>query len=129
MICRRWTHEDLERLRQLWPCTPTSEIATLLGRSVGTLYVKASELKLRKDQRVAVASRARGARERHQADRDKEIAAAKQRAVAPELLPYRKAAMRAAREALIAEGVDEAQAALAVSVIAHGKVPRVRIEY
>lgn len=44
----RWTAEQISLLRQLYPDTPTHEIAKRLGRCQAGIYQKAVELGLRK---------------------------------------------------------------------------------
>jgi hypothetical protein len=45
----RWTEDELEQLRQLYPTTPNLEIARLLRRSVKSVVSKAHHLSLHKD--------------------------------------------------------------------------------
>lgn len=152
MSHRRWTAEDLELFLKLWPTTTSSEVARRLGRSVPTLYTKASQLGIRKQRDAARDERSSAAIRRHEADRQADHAEARhkaaskqaatriaegvkaqreahERASSPQHAPYRKALHRAAKEALMAVGLSEAAAAVAVAEIAHGKVPRVRIDY
>ena len=58
---RRWTGEDIQKLKSLAQKYPTASIAGQLGRSVSALAVKAHELKLslrvRKDEVSLVSGR------------------------------------------------------------------------
>lgn len=45
---KRWTPEELDRLRELFPDRPNAEIAAELGRSPGSIASMASDLRLRK---------------------------------------------------------------------------------
>lgn len=45
---RYWTEAELQQLRDLYPDTPTAEIARLTGRLVGSVYQKALSIGLRK---------------------------------------------------------------------------------
>lgn len=58
---RAWTKGDDAQLRRLYPGQPTNLVAAALGRSVGTVYVRASHLgivKLTKDDKQRAASAA-----------------------------------------------------------------------
>lgn len=45
---RAWSAEDADRLRTLYPNTPTKAIAEMMGRSVNNVYAKAQDLGLKK---------------------------------------------------------------------------------
>lgn len=46
----RWSAEELEQLRELYPTTPNLEIARRVGRTVKAVVSKAHQLKLKKTQ-------------------------------------------------------------------------------
>jgi hypothetical protein len=48
MAGRHWSDEELATLRQLYPDTPSADIAQRLGRTLAQVYSKAGALKLRK---------------------------------------------------------------------------------
>jgi len=48
-MSRRWTDEDVERLRERYPSTPTQELAEELGRGVLAVHQKACSLGIKKD--------------------------------------------------------------------------------
>lgn len=129
MTGRRWTPEDTATLQALWPTVASREVAVRMDRSLGMLYVKASELGIRKCSRSERQSRATSAVARQEALREAERAAAARRAVDPAQVAYRKALYREAMSAFVAHGLDSPAAALAVQLIARGKVPRVTFRY
>ena len=45
-ITRRWTEDDVEKLKNMAQRKPSADIAAALGRSVGATSVKAHQLKL-----------------------------------------------------------------------------------
>lgn len=149
---RRLTPKDIATVRELYPVMPTDELARLIGRSVGALYVLANRLDLRK----APAYSRKPAPRRPVAPKPK-VAQAKAVAPPPVVAPapapaparpvepppaprhrvtdpehlaaYRKQLHRTAREALVDEGVDEDAATLTVHLVAKGRVPAVKFEY
>ena len=44
----RWTPEEIDKLRELYPTTPNLEIARTVGRSIKAVVSKAHQLKLKK---------------------------------------------------------------------------------
>lgn len=48
-MSRRWTDEDVARLRERYPSTPTQELAEALGRGVLAVHQKAHSLGIKKD--------------------------------------------------------------------------------
>lgn len=49
MVRRYWTKEEIEVLKQLYPTTPTPDLACLLNRSVGSISLKAYRLGVKAD--------------------------------------------------------------------------------
>lgn len=142
-VIRHWSEHDLEILRAEYPRTLTDTLANRLGRSVNTVYNKASELKLRKEaaamRLVRKNAAAQGGRARAA------NAAARPPATVPRLckpitritpaapLPAERAAhvkrlRREAVDTLVAHGLEGHAAELACYLIAKGLVPTLKFE-
>jgi len=44
-----WTNNEIERLRELYPVTPTKQLSKLIGRPVASIHSKAKKLKIKKE--------------------------------------------------------------------------------
>ncbi|MCP8309659.1 MAG: hypothetical protein H3Z54_13370 [archaeon] len=49
MVRRKWTKEDIAKLRELYPRTSAKELSKILAREVLSIHTKASRLRIGKD--------------------------------------------------------------------------------
>lgn len=142
-VVRHWSEHDLEILRAEYPRTLTDVLARRLGRSVNTVYNKASELGLRKDaalmrpvRKIAAAQGGR-ARAANAAARPPnavpQLCKPRPRPAPAAPLPDERAAhvkrlRREAVDTLVAHGLEDHAAELACHLIAKGLVPALKFE-
>ena len=123
---RAFSDDDLAYMRAHWKSTPAAAIAQQLGRTIGTIYVKASAMGLRK---IRGPSARKPRLERAPAASHAPPVARTVRPFEPNNNQARLVrAIRGARDALQALGLDADTAATVVGAIALGQVPGVRID-
>ena len=139
-----WTPELDAQLREHYPTMQLGSMSFLLGRTIPAIKARAHKLRLKRN---LVASHA----VRQEAGRAGQAAAKARRGdepaprapkppppqppkrpdlheTGPDQLAYRRRRLKAAAEALVAHGVEQHSAALAVALIARGAVPGARFE-
>lgn len=124
-MIRRWSPEDLDTLRELYGTMPVAELSRMLDRSVGTLYVMASTLGLTRARAGKPPQETPEAREPEDLEPEPQPAPVPSPAVVAPVRPAQHI-VRAAADALIRHGVDEASAHIAAGAIARGQVPALR---
>lgn len=139
-----WTPELDAQLREHFPTMPFGSLSFMLGRTIPAIKARAHKLRLKRDPAASLARRQDAGRAGYAAARQRSDGKPAVRTppspppeppkrpdlreTGPDQLAYRRRRLRAAADVLVAHGVEEHSAALAVSLIARGAVPGARLD-